>query len=50
MYDKPDAQYGVDEITYRYPNFSGHTFEVWEWMRNFVPYFKMNVITYRIWD
>ena len=35
-----------DKITYLFPNFSGYTFEVLEWISNFIPQFIMNVITY----
>ena len=30
-----------DEITYPFPNFNGCTFEVWEWISNFIPHFIM---------
>ena len=35
-----------NKITYQFPNFNGCTFEVWEWIRNFISYFIMDVITY----
>ena len=35
-----------DEITYQFPNFSGYTVEVWEWISNLVPYIIIDVITY----
>ena len=35
-----------DEITYAFSNFNGCTVEVWEWIRNFIPHFTMDVITY----
>ena len=35
-----------DEITYPVPNFNGCTVEVWEWIRNFIPHFVMDVITH----
>ena len=35
-----------DEITYPFPNFSGSTVEVWEWISNFMPHIKMDVIIY----
>ena len=38
-----------DEITYPFPNFSGATVEVWEWISNFIPHFIMDVITYPCW-
>ena len=39
-----------DEITYLFPNFKSCTVEVWETIRNFIPYIKMSVITYPCWD
>ena len=33
-----------DEITYPFPNFNGPTDEVWGWISNFTPPFKMDVI------
>ena len=38
------------EITCPFPNFSGTTVEVWEWMSIFTPHFIMYVITYPCWD
>ena len=38
-----------DEITYAFPNFNGCAVEVWEWIRNFIPHFTGNVITYARW-
>ena len=35
-----------DEITYPFPNISGWTVEVWEWISNLIPHFIMDVITY----
>ena len=35
-----------DEITYPFPNFNGATIEVWEWISNYIPHFKMDVITH----
>ena len=35
-----------DGITYHFPNFSGCTVEVWQWISNFIPHFIMGVITY----
>ena len=35
-----------DEITYPFLIFDGCTVEVWEWISNLIPYFKMDVITY----
>ena len=34
------------EITYQFPNFNGAAVEIWEWTRNFIPHFIMDVITY----
>ena len=33
-----------DAITYPFPNFNGHTVEVWEWTSYFIPHFVMNLI------
>ena len=33
-----------------FPNFNGATFEVWEWISNFIPHFTVPVITYPCWD
>ena len=38
------------EITWPFPNFSGATFEHYEWMSNFIPHFTGHVITYPCWD
>ena len=38
-----------DEIAYQYSNFNSSTVEVWEWLSNFIPHFKMYVITYPCW-
>ena len=38
------------EISYPFPNFNGTTVEVWEWIRNFSPYFTGHVITDPCWD
>ena len=35
-----------DKITYPFPNFNNATVEVWEWIRNCMSQFIMNVITY----
>ena len=35
-----------NEITCRFPSFNGCTVEVWKWIRNFIPHFIMDVITY----
>ena len=32
------------EITYRFPNFSGCTAYVWDWMSNSIPHFIMDVL------
>ena len=34
-----------DEIINPFPNFNGCTIEVWEWINNFIPHFKIDVIT-----
>ena len=39
-----------DEITYPFPNFNVCTFEVWEWIGNFIPHFTMDVNTDLCWD
>ena len=39
-----------DEITYPFPNFNGFSVEVWEWIKNFIPHFIIDVITYPCWD
>ena len=36
----------LDEITYSFPNFTGATDEVWEWMSNVAPYFIMDTCDY----
>ena len=40
----------LDEITYPLLNVSGTGVEVWEWLNNSIPYFKMDMIicSYRI--
>ena len=41
-----------DEITYPFPNVNGvtgATVEIWEWIRNFIPHFIGQVITYPCW-
>ena len=38
------------EITYPFSNFNGAAVEVWEWINNFIPYFKMDVIKYPYLD
>ena len=35
---------------YPFINFNGATFEVWEWISNFIPHFTGHVITYPCWD
>ena len=35
-----------DETTCPFPNFNDCTFEVWKWIRNFIPHFIMDVSTY----
>ena len=39
-----------DEITYPFLNFNGATVEVYEWITNFIPHFRMGVITYTCMD
>ena len=39
-----------DEIIYTFLNFNGCTFEVWEWINNFIPHFIMDVIIYACRD
>ena len=39
-----------NEITNPFPNFSGGTIEVWEWLSNLIPYITIDVITYPFWD
>ena len=36
----------LDEITYPSPNSNGVTVGVWEWISNFIPHLKMEVIIY----
>ena len=38
-----------DEFTDPSQNFNNATSEVWEWISNFIPHFKMDVITYPCW-
>ena len=38
-----------DEIYYPFQNFNDATGDVWEWTRNFIPHFIMNMITYPRW-
>ena len=42
----------MGEITYPFSNCNGCTIEVWEWIRNFISNFTINVITitYPCWD
>ena len=44
-----------DEITYPSPNINGTIVdgtaaEIWEWIRNFIPYYIIGEITYLSWD
>ena len=39
-----------DEIIYPFPNFNGYTVDVWEWMNNFMPHLRMEVIIYPCWN
>ena len=34
-----------DEITHPFPNFNGYTFEVSDWINNFISHYMMDVIT-----
>ena len=38
------------EISYQFPNFSGVTINVWEWISYFISHFVMDVITDPCWD
>ena len=38
-----------DDITYPVINFNGVTFEIWELISDFIPYFTVRVITYPCW-
>ena len=38
------------EITYSLLSFKSTTVEVWGWIRNFIPYPTIDVITYPCWD
>ena len=38
-----------DEITYPFPNFSGFTVEVWEWISYFISHSILYVISYPCW-
>ena len=35
-----------DDISYPFPNVNGAAVEVWEWISNSTPHFKMDIITY----
>ena len=37
----------MDEITYPFQH-NGCTFEVWEWMSNFIPYFTGHLVSHNI--
>ena len=37
---------GMDEINYPFPNISGCTIEVWEWMSSFISHFEKDIIFY----
>ena len=39
-----------DGNTYPFLNHNGCIVKVSEWINNFIPYFKMDVITYPCWD
>ena len=34
------------EKTYPFPNLNGYTFEVLEWITDFIPYYILDVFTY----
>ena len=38
-----------DEITYPNSDFNGCAVEVWEWIRNFIPHYIMDVIAHPCW-
>ena len=38
------------EITFPFPNFTGGTDEVWEWISNFIPHFTEQGIPDPYWD
>ena len=38
-----------DEITHPFPNFSGCTVQVWEWVSCFIPHFIIESISYPCW-
>ena len=39
-----------NEITDRFPNFTGATVKVWGWISNFIPHFIGHMINYPCWD
>ena len=39
-----------DEIDYPLPNFNGCSGDIWEWISNIIPHFKMDDSTYSFWD
>ena len=40
-----------DEITYSFAKFNGgNVREVWEWISNFIPHLRIDVIAYTCWD
>ena len=41
---------GSGEITYQFLKFNGYNVDVWEWIRNFIPHFIIDVITYPCCD
>ena len=42
--------YTVDQIIHPCPNFNDAPIEVWDWIRNFILHFIMDVVTYPYWD
>ena len=39
-----------DVITYTFPNFNGCIVEVWEWISDFIPYFREHMLCYSCWN
>ena len=38
-----------DDNTYPFSNLNGCTIEIWKWIRNFIPHFIKDIITYPCW-